>query len=44
MAREKASCLAAGGAEGAARTMGVGDIGADIEGVGGSMGCMGMLL
>ena len=43
MAREKASCLAAGGAEGAARTSGVGDIGADIDGVG-SMGCIGMLL
>ena len=43
MARLKASCLAAGGAEGAARTIGAGDIGADIGGVG-SMGCIAMPL
>ena len=43
MAREKASCFAAGGADGVARTIGDGEIGVDIGGVG-SMGCMAMLV
>ena len=44
MALEKASVFVAGGADGAAKTTGVGDIGADIEVVGGSMGCIAMPL